>query len=232
MTAAAISVIVTALNFERFIAAAIRSIQAQDVAVAQILVVDASSDDGTPSLVAAMAAADPRIRLLSAPRHSPARSRNAGLAVATGEVIAILDGDDTWPRDKLRAQMAVLEDPGIGVVSGLTAYCDAIDPETLAPPREARTEVAPTVHVGACLYRAAALAAAGPFDERFRYADDWDLLLRLRDAGVREEALPQVTLWHRRYPGSLLTTPDPRRKQEVAVAVGLSLARRRARAGR
>jgi len=227
MSAPAISAIVTALNFEHFIADAIGSIQAQDVAVAQIVVVDADSDDETASVVVRMASADPRIQLLHAERHSPARSRNVGVAVATGAVIAMLDGDDVWPRGKLREQMAALEDPSIGMVSGLTAYCDAIDPVTLAPPPDARVETVPTVHIGACLYRAAALAAVGPFDESFRYADDWDLLLRLRDAGVREAVRPEIALWHRRHPGSLLTTPDPRRKQEIAIAVAKSLARRR-----
>jgi glycosyltransferase involved in cell wall biosynthesis len=177
-----------------------------------------------------MAETDPRIRLLTARRLSPALSRNVGLAQASGEVIAILDGDDAWPHGKLNAQMAVLADPTVGVVSGLTGFCDAFDPETLAPPAGARIETGQTVHIGACLYRAAALAVAGPFDEQFLYADDGDLLLRLRDADVREVALPDITLWHRRYPGSLLTTPDPRRKQEVAIAVKLSLARRRAMA--
>jgi len=230
MSQPAISVIVTALNFERFIRDAIRSVQAQDIAVSEILVVDASSDDATPTLVAAMAETDRRIRLLTARRHSPALSRNVGLAQASGEVIAILDGDDAWPLGKLRAQMTALSAPMVGVVSGLTGFCDAIDPETLAPPQGARIETGQTVHIGACLYRAAALAVVGRFDEQFRYADDWDLLLRLRDADVREVALPDITLWHRRYPGSLLTTPDPRRKQEVAIAVKLSLARRRAKA--
>ncbi len=223
MSARAISAIVTALDFEHFIADAIGSIQAQDVAVAQIVVVDANSGDDTARIVAHLATSDPRIQLLQAERHSPARSRNVGLAAASGEFIAMLDGDDTWPRGKLRTQMAALEDPAVGMVSGLTAYCDAIDPATLAPPPDARVETVPTVHIGACLYRAGALATVGLFDESYRYADDWD-------AGVREAMRPEIALWHRRHPGSLLTTPDPRRKQEIAIAVAHSLARRRARA--
>lgn len=223
-----ISAIVTALNFERFIADGIRSIQAQDVPVEEILVVDSQSEDGTIRIVAGMAAADPRIRLLQADRHSPARSRNVGLAAARGDVIAMLDGDDTWPRGKLAAQLAVLANPEVAVVSGLSAFCDAIDPATQAPPPGARVETVASVNIGACLYRAAALAAVGPFDEGYRYADDWDLMLRLRDAGLRDVKLPEVMLWHRRYPGSLLTTPDPYRKQELAVAVARSIARRRA----
>jgi glycosyltransferase involved in cell wall biosynthesis len=223
-----ISAIVTALNFERFIADGIRSIQAQDVPIEEILVVDSRSEDGTARIIAAMAAADPRIRLLEAERHSPARSRNVGLAAATGDVIAMLDGDDTWPRGKLAAQLALLSEPGVAVVSGLTGFCDAIDPTTQAPPPGARVETVAAVNVGACLYRATVFASLGPFDEGYRYADDWDLMLRLRDAGLRDIKLPEVMLWHRRYPGSLLTTPDPHRKQELAVAVGRSLARRRA----
>jgi glycosyltransferase involved in cell wall biosynthesis len=229
MNAPRISVIVTALNFEGFILDAIRSIQAQDVPIEEILVVDAGSEDATAAILAGLAASDPRIRPLTATRHSPARSRNAGLAVARGEVIAMLDGDDTWPRGKLAAQLAALAEPGVSMVSGLTGFCDAIDAATQAPPPGARVETIAAVNIGACLYRAAAFAAIGGFDEGYRYADDWDVLLRLRDAGLRDVALPEVTLWHRRYPGSLLTTPDPHRKQELALVVARSLARRRSR---
>lgn len=228
MSTPRISAIVTALNFEVFIADAIHSVQAQHVPVEEIIVVDAGSEDGTAAVVAGLAAADPRIRLLTAPRHSPARSRNLGLAAARGEMIAMLDGDDTWPRGKLAAQLASITGGEFAMVSGLIGYCDAIDPATHAPPPGARVETIASVHVGACLYRAAVFATIGAFDEAYRYADDWDLLLRLRDAGLREATLPEVTLWHRRYPGSLLTTPDPRRKQELAMAVGRSVMRRRA----
>jgi glycosyltransferase involved in cell wall biosynthesis len=229
MTVPRISVIVTALNFERFILDAIRSIQAQDVPIEEILVVDAGSEDATMAILAGLAVSDRRICPLAAARHSPARSRNAGLAVARGDVIAMLDGDDTWPRGKLAAQLAALADPGVSMVSGLTGFCDAIDPATQAPPPGARVETIAAVNIGACLYRAGAFAAIGGFDERYRYADDWDILMRLRDAGLRDVALPEVTLWHRRYPGSLLTTPDPHRKQELAMVLGRSLTRRRSR---
>ncbi|WP_431302034.1 glycosyltransferase family 2 protein [Sediminicoccus sp. BL-A-41-H5] len=225
----AVSVIVTALNFERFLADAIGSVQAEEAPVAEILVVVAESQDGTAGLAAALASADSRIRVLPAPRHSPARSRNIGLAQAKGGIMAVMDGDDAWPRGSLGLRLDALRGTGADFVRGITGFCDHIDPATLAPPAGARIERQQTVCVGACLYRAAALAEVGPFDETMLYADDWDLQLRLRDAGLREAALPDVTLWHRRYPGSLLTTPDPRRKQELARAIARSVARRRAK---
>jgi hypothetical protein len=118
-------------------------------------------------------------------------------------------------------------DPRVDMVSGATAFVDAIDDDTLAPPADARIETVLQPNIGACLYRRSVFDRLGGFDERFRYADDLDLLLRIRDAAIPFAVLDATMLFHRRYPGSLLTQPDPARTREFALAVGLSRQRRR-----
>lgn len=224
-----ITAIVTAYRFERFIRAAIASIAAQTHPVDEIIVVDNASDDATPDILRELAARDRRIALLGTEPRGPAHARNIGLRAARGEVIAMLDGDDTWPAGKIAAQMARLaRDPRVDMVSGATAFVDAIDDATLAPPADARIETVLQPNIGACLYRRSVFDALGGFDEGFRYADDLDLLLRIRDAAIPFAVLDATMLFHRRYPGSLLTQKDPRKAQEFARAVGLSRQRRRA----
>lgn len=228
MSRAFVSAIVTAYQFERFIGAAIASIQAQTRPVDEIVVVDNRSTDATPAILADLARADPRLMLLDVEPKGPAHARNRGLEAARGEIVAMLDGDDCWPRDKTEAQLARLEsDPDVAVVTGRTAFTDAIDPKTLAPPPDARVEAVVHVNIGACLYRRSVFDTVGGFDETFRYADDTDLMLRIRDAGLAVAALDRTALYHRRYSGSLMTEPGPRQAQEFARAVGLSHLRRR-----
>jgi len=223
-----ISAVVTAYRFERFIRAAIASIQRQSRPVDEIVVVDNQSDDATPVILAELAAQDARIVLVDVPPRGPAAARNRGLAAASGDIIAMLDGDDAWPADKIARQMARLEsEPAIDMVTGPTSFTDAIDDHTLAPPPGARVETLLQPNIGACLYCRAVFERLGGFDESYRYADDLDLLLRLRDAGIVFDTLPEVALYHRRYPGSLLTTVDPRRSQEFVRAVAASRRRRR-----
>lgn len=113
MTPPRVSIITPACNHGRFIKAAIRSAQAQDLDAWEMWVIDDASTDGTAAAVAGFAAGDPRVRLL---RHDEnwgmsrlADTYNQALERSRGEWIAILEGDDAWPPGKLGRQLAQLE---------------------------------------------------------------------------------------------------------------------------
>ena len=226
---ATVSAIVTAYQFERFIETAVASIQRQTRPPDEIIIVDNQSTDATPDILCRLAAADSRIRLLDVAPHSPARARNRGLRVAGGDFVAILDGDDAWPLDKIATQLARISGaPSIEMVGGLTTFVAEIDGATLTPPAGTRTETALSGHLSAALYRRSLLELLGGFDELFRYADDIDLLLRIRDAATGTAFVDEPMLFHRRYRGSLITTAgDERKTREFARAAGLSVFRRR-----
>jgi len=75
-----VSVIMPALNAERFIAAAIASLLAERAAVAlDIIVIDDGSTDGTKPILEALAREVGELRLLQNPRKGIAAARNTGL---------------------------------------------------------------------------------------------------------------------------------------------------------
>ena len=83
-----------------------QSLEAQDGAgngVEVIVVVDGPD----PATVAALeTVTDPRLRVLALPGNvGPSEARNRGVAAARAEWIALLDDDDEWAPDKLRAQL-------------------------------------------------------------------------------------------------------------------------------
>jgi hypothetical protein len=113
-----VSVVIATYNFERFLARAIDSVLAQDypAEAIEIIVVDDGSTDGTPEL---MRAYEDRVRSIRKPNGGHLSTFDRGIGEATGDYIALLDGDDEWLPHKLREQVALLEArPDLGLVHG------------------------------------------------------------------------------------------------------------------
>ncbi len=97
------SVIIPVYNAEDFLLRAVRSVQEQTLAPLEILMVEDCSTDGTRDVVAKLAEADSRIRLLqTAQNGGPSAARNLGIDAAKGDWIATLDADDAFEPDRLR----------------------------------------------------------------------------------------------------------------------------------
>lgn len=224
-----VSVVIPSLEMAHVLAQAVASVMRQDMPVSEILVVDSRSTDGTPDLARALAQEGAPVRLIADERRGPGQARNLGIAEARGDVIGFVDADDIWPEGKLARQLARLEaEPRMDVVGGFVVYCDRIDPVTLAPDPEGRIE--PPLfgaHVGACLFRAGALAQLNGFDESFLYSEDVDLMLRVRESDLGFTILRETTLYYHRTGNSMMDRSDPRKWADFRRAVALSLTRRR-----
>jgi len=120
-----VSVLIDTYNHERFIERAIASVLEQDMPMdgVEILVVDDGSTDRTPELIRRF---EPRVRLLQKPNGGQASAFNFGFAQASGEIIAMLDGDDWWEKEKLRVVLeAFRENPEIGAIGNGLYEADA-----------------------------------------------------------------------------------------------------------
>lgn len=91
-----ISVVIPLYNKRESIAHAISSVVAQTPAPREVIVVDDGSTDGSGKVVEALAAENPTIRIIHQPNKGVSAARNRAIEAATGEYIALLDGDDTW----------------------------------------------------------------------------------------------------------------------------------------
>jgi glycosyltransferase involved in cell wall biosynthesis len=123
-----VSIIMPTYNQKEFIDVAIRSVLAQTYPFWELLVVDDGSTDGTVEIVCQYQAQDPRIRLLRRPHkgvQALGELYNLALSMAKGELIAILEGDDLWPEDKLEKQVPAFEDPDVVLKWGISGYVDA-----------------------------------------------------------------------------------------------------------
>ena len=111
-----VTVLIDTFNHERFIEEAIVSVLEQDFPASeiQILVVDDGSTDRTSEIVRKF---EPHVRLLQKKNGGQASAFNAGIPEARGAVVAFLDGDDWWAKDKLSVVTEYLAvRPRIGIV--------------------------------------------------------------------------------------------------------------------
>ena len=97
------SVIIPAYNHARFVGEAVESVLLQTAASREVIVVDDGSTDDTARVLAGFGG---RIRVIRQPNRGVAAARNAGAALASGDVLTWLDADDTWWPRKLERQLA------------------------------------------------------------------------------------------------------------------------------
>ncbi len=95
-----VSVIIPTYNRRQKLFRAISSVMEQSFQDYEIIVIDNDSSDGTKEMVSDLA--NPKVRFLTIRNGGViAKSRNAGLLTANGQIVAFLDSDDSWFPTKL-----------------------------------------------------------------------------------------------------------------------------------
>jgi hypothetical protein len=158
----------------------------------EVIVVDNSSSDATPDEVPRRFGH--RVRYIRQLNRECAGAYNAGFAVASGQFIQFVDGDDVLAPGKIEKQMEVFRaNPELDVVYGDVRMFQTpdgaanwIDPSTDEEHDILRALLSPDVGLCALgtLWRRRALERVGPWDEAL-YVEDLDYFLRAAWAGCR-----------------------------------------------
>lgn len=222
-----ISVIIPAYNAETTLGETLATVLAQTRLPEQTIVVDDGSTDRTAEIAAASSLA---VTIVRQSNRGAAAAMNAGVELATGNHIAFVDADDLWTKDKLAAQMRVL-DAGAeldGVGGYLAAFlCPNNDPGTNQRYR-VPTAPEPSWLPGAMLLRRRCFERCGSFDEQLRAGFFIDWYDRAKAAELNFAMLPDVVLHRRIHPGSLSHRSTIRDESMVEMA-RRAIERRRAR---
>jgi glycosyltransferase involved in cell wall biosynthesis len=199
-----VTVIVAAYNGERFLSQALESVFSQDYDPFEVVFVDDGSTDGTGEIAQSFP-----VRYLHQENQGLPAARNAALRVARGEFVAFADDDDLLPPSKLTVQARFLsEHPETGCVLGRQEW---IVEDGVQAPELKRDPIFGElggIQLVSAMFRRAVLDGLGGFDPTYRYAEDRDLFVRMRERGVEIEVLPGVVL-HKRLHGSNMTMNQP-----------------------
>jgi glycosyltransferase involved in cell wall biosynthesis len=127
-----VTVIVDTFNHARFIEQALTSVLAQGFSEAEleILVVDDGSTDLTVELIEKFGR---RVQILRKENGGQASAFNTAIPLAKGEIVAFLDGDDWWAKNKLSRVVDVFDNHAdIGVVGHGFYEIDEITRKSIA----------------------------------------------------------------------------------------------------
>jgi hypothetical protein len=192
-----ISVVIPAYQAAATIGETVASVLAQTVPPLELIV----SDDGsTDALEDALEPHRDAVRLVRNPHGGAAAARNAGVAVAQGDFVLILDADDVLLPRKLEALTALaIVRPDLDLLSTDVLFelngrragrFGAANPFAL---HDQRTAILENCFVGWPAVRRTRLLDAGGFDESLRTSHDWECWLRMliggSTAGLYDEPL-------------------------------------------
>lgn len=189
-----VSVIIPAYQSSRIIGFAIDSLLKQTQLPDEIIVVDDGSSD---DIVAALRHYGSSVRLVRKENGGASSARNAGIDIATGDMIAFLDSDDFWHPTKLQEQLRIFEEyPEVGLISSRylvrmgagetkeyppmsSAPWDCV----LRPEGEKAFELAMNVWTSVVIFRRE-LLGDDRFDVNLKTAEDRDLWATLVSRGA------------------------------------------------
>jgi glycosyltransferase involved in cell wall biosynthesis len=207
-TAAAPSVTVVVPTHGRpeLVRRALASIAASDYDGPLDVVVVADREEPDPTLADADGPRPVRV-VANGRSEGLAGARNTGILAASGELVAFCDDDDEWRADKLRRQVAVLDDPSVGVVTtGIAVHARGkvhervLERDRVTTADLTRSRVAEAHPSSFLVRRSLLLGPIGLVDEELpgSYAEDYEWLLRA--SRVTEVAAVQAPLvdvhWH------------------------------------
>jgi len=216
-----ISILMPVYNGEKFLVEAIQSVIYQTEQDWELIAVDDGSTDETGRVLAWFAENEPRVRVLTRPHEGIVAALNAGLAICSGELVARMDADDRCAPERLARQKTFMQaNPNIGLVASRVLY-DGDEKEfrgfslfvdwtnTLLDPSDIylnRFVESPLVHPSVCFRKSLVLECGGYRDGPF--PEDYELWLRMMQAGIRLAKLPEDLLWWRERAGRLTRVDD------------------------
>ena len=200
MTKTSVTYVMPVLNEERYLRQAVESVfeQNYDGPVDLVLALGPSVD-GTneiaQALVAEAAKTRRKIRLVTNPTGSTSGGLNAAIAMATGDVVVRVDAHSKLSSGYTTLAVQILNQTGAANVGGImravgtTPFQTAVAWAYMSPvglgggAYHVGAEAGPADSVYLGVFRREILQAIGGFAEFFARGQDWQLNLRLREAG-------------------------------------------------
>lgn len=197
-----VSIITPSFNQARFLPETLRSVREQDYRPIEHLVVDGGSTDGTRDILRNA----PGVRYLSECDAGQVDALNKGFRLATGDVLAWLNSDDTMNPDCVRLAIAALERTGADLVYGDVEIVDEHGQflrMARGMPFDYRVLLYGISYINqqTTFFRRSLLTQTGPLRAEFDNSFDFELWLRMARHG-RLVYVPELRAQIRKHPAA------------------------------
>jgi glycosyltransferase involved in cell wall biosynthesis len=185
-----VSVIIPTYNSAKYLTDAVDSVLRQTHRDFEVLVIDDGSTDDTPAVIGRYGNL---VRYIRQPNSGVAAARNRGIDESLGRYVAFLDADDTWHRDKLKAQITALrKNPGyLACYTAFTVVSQDLRPLHVIRNKRVYNTLEDLLLRGnvigsicTVLYDRSIFDVVGGFDASLSQCADWDMWVRI--AGLTE----------------------------------------------
>lgn len=237
MSSPALSVLLPVYNGERFLAAAIESVLGQTFGDFEFIIINDGSRDGSAAIIDGYAARDGRIRAFHQENRGLVATLNRGIELTVAPFIARMDADDVALPRRFELQLARFEGrPELAVVGGFVNIVDAegrlLRVGDYPTGGEALTRFltsdAPPIAHPTVVMRRDIVAQLGGYRPQYKHAEDYDLWLRIHDAGYAIENVPVPVLDYRQHGENVSFV---HRRQQALATIIARLAHRMRAAG-
>ena len=186
--AARADVIMACYNAMPYLPEAIASIVNQSFPDFFLIVVDDGSTDGSSDYLAEIALTDSRIRVARQANQGQQAAANLGISLGDSEYVVRMDADDVADLDRLRRQIAFMdENPEVGLSGGQLKRMGSAKTGLVSNlPLDHESIVAGlmknhhTMCNGTCIFRRHLFQQVGGYWEH-NISEDWDLFLRFSE---------------------------------------------------
>jgi glycosyltransferase involved in cell wall biosynthesis len=215
-----ISLVVPARNRADYIASAIRSIRRQTRSDFELVVVDDGSTDDTVAVARIAAEGDPRVRTVTTLPRGVCAALNLGVSLTSGKYVGWVDSDDALAPTALERTGEFLDThPEVGMVYSqhlvINESGDALGlGKRCAVPFSPERLLTDFMTFHFRLMRRALFEQLGGLDDGMRFAEDWDLCLRLSEVAPIAH-LPEPLYYYRVHERALSRT---HRQQQTAAS--------------
>lgn len=182
-----VSVVMSVFDGEPFVRESVASVLDQTHHDLELVVIDDGSRDGTVDVLEGFD--DPRLVIRRQDNAGLTVSLNRAIALARGRFVARQDADDVSHPDRIERQLRFLLDhPDVALVGCQVDLIDEAGRQFGGRTYATDSELLWRLHIeenqfahGALMFRKNAISEIGGYDEYFRFAQDYDLTLRLQE---------------------------------------------------
>lgn len=190
-----ITVITTFFNAESTIKETIESVAKQNYEPLEYIFVDGMSKDNSLNIVRESVSKFKNVKIISESDEGIYDGMNKGLKAATGDIIAILNADDTYNLDALKKVKSYFISTNADIVAGTISKFSEVNGSVKKYPRSSMPKLSPTnpyIHHPAVFVKKSVYDNVGLFDLNYKISADFDFISRAVNYGAKVHYTDEV----------------------------------------